>query len=215
MTCATRPTVLIVDDHDIWRRGLRSVLEPNFEVVAEAGEGARALDQALAHKPDVVVMDIRMPGMDGIAAAQHIKEALPDTGIVMMSAASDDEQMRRCIQAGVNGYLVKDEGPAVITDAVRCVAEGHVYLPPEVAKRVMQSVRSMVVSKKPRFDLTHREISVLRLLVRGYRTEEIGGQLGISPRTVGNHLASIYNKLGICDRTQAIVYAIKNGISRP
>ena len=212
---AARPTVLIVDDHPVWRRGLRDVLERHFEVVAEAGEGGEGVDQALARQPDVVIMDIYMPGMDGIAATKEIKQALPDTGVVIMSEDSDDEQVHSSIQAGVNSYLLKDAAPPVIIEAVARAAEGAAYLPPEIAKRVLQSIRSNGASTVSGLDLSARETSVLRLVTQGYQHKEIARELGISPRTVSNHVASIYNKLGINDRAQAIIYAIKKGIVSP
>lgn len=207
--------MLIVDDHPVWRRGLRAVLESHFEVIAEAGEGAQGVDQALACKPNVVVMDLHMPGMDGIAATKEIKEALPDTGVVIMSQDGTDEQVHGSIQAGINSYLVKDADAPVIIEAVKRAAEGAAYLPPEIAKRVLQRMRATDASTVSGLDLSVRETSVLRLVAQGYRHKEIARELSISPRTVSNHVASIYNKLGIDGRAQAIVFAIKRGIIRP
>src|SRR5690348_10476537 len=138
MTQALATRVLVVDDHAVWRRGLRSVLEPTFEVVAEAGEGHEAVERALATKPDVVIMDISMPGMDGIAATRRIKEHLPDTGVVMMTATDKDDQLYEAIEAGVSGYVVKDGPPEEIIGAVHQAAEGKAYLPPLIAKRILQ-----------------------------------------------------------------------------
>jgi len=191
------------------------VLEPTFEVLAEAGEGGEAVDKALACKPNVVVMDVFMPGMDGITAARRIKEALPDTGVVMLSLASDDEQVDESIRAGVNGYVVKDDAAGVIVEAVGRAAEGQAFLPPQIAKRVLQGMRSRDSATHGNVGLSSRETTVLRLIAEGQRHKEIARELGISPRTVGNHIASIYNKLGIDDRAQAIVYAIKKGIIKP
>jgi DNA-binding NarL/FixJ family response regulator len=210
-----RTTVLTVDDHPVWRRGLRDILEPTFRVIGEAGGAAEAVEKARACVPQVVLMDILMPGMDGIAAAREIKEVLPDTGVVMLTSSSDDAHVHEAIRAGVSGYVVKDEGPKVIIEAVARAAEGHAYLPPAIARRVLQGMRLRDAVSTGGHDLSARESSVLRLIAEGYRQKEIARELCISPRTVGNHVANIYNKLGIADRAQAIVYAIKKGIVRP
>jgi len=215
MTNHLRPTVLIADDHVVWRRGLRQVLEAAFDIVSEAGEGGQAVEQARACRPDVVVMDIHLPGMDGIAAAREIKEALPETGVVMISAADDDEQIYASIEAGVSGYVVKDDSAEAMCQAVHHAARGEAYLPPVIAKRVLQNMSSgngTTDAASRRTALSGREVTVLRLMAEGRRHKEIARELHISPRTVGNHIANIYNKLGIDDRAQAIVYAIKKGI---
>jgi DNA-binding NarL/FixJ family response regulator len=211
--------VLIADDHAVWRRGLRDVLEPTFEIVAEAGEGSEAVNQAIATRPDVVVMDISLPGMDGIAAAREIKESLPDTGVVIISATDHDREIYEAIQAGVSGFVVKDDKPEAMVEAVRNAAEGKAYLPPHIAKRVLDGVAGSLSGRKNALNrgnvpLSSREVTVLRLVAEGRRHKEIARELCISERTVGNHIASIYNKLGIDDRSQAIVYAIKKGLVR-
>ena len=211
--------VLIADDHTVWRRGLRGILEPTFEVVSEAGEGHEAVEKALASRPDVVVTDVSMPGMDGIAAARQIRESLPDTHVVMVSATEQDREIYESIQAGVSGYVVKDDVPEAMVEAVRNAAEGKAYLPPLIAKRVLDGVAGSLNGRKDALakgstPLTSRETGVLRLMAEGRRHKEIARELCISERTVGNHIASIYNKLGIFDRAQAIIYAIKKGIVR-
>ncbi len=203
--------VLIADDHAVWRRGLRDVLEPTFEIVAEAGEGSEAVSQAIATRPDVVVMDISLPGM--------VKESLPDTGVVIISATDHDREIYEAIQAGVSGFVVKDDKPEAMVEAVRNAAEGKAYLPPHIAKRVLDGVAGSLSGRKNALNrgnvpLSSREVTVLRLVAEGRRHKEIARELCISERTVGNHIASIYNKLGIDDRSQAIVYAIKKGLVR-
>lgn len=216
----SRPTVLIVDDHQVFRHGLRDFLSQQFDVVAEANDGREAVEQALAHQPDVVVMDIRMPAMDGVAAAKEIKAKLPMTGVVIVSATDDDQQVLEAIEAGVSGYVVKDDTPESVMAAVWSASEGKAYLPPLIAKRVLDrlagamSGRSELSASNGGTPLSPRELSVLRLLAQGGRNREIAGELCISERTVGNHITSIYNKLCIYDRAQAIVYAIKTGIIR-
>ncbi|MGH2519627.1 MAG: response regulator [Chloroflexota bacterium] len=214
-----RSTVLIADDHPVYRRGLRDLLEPTFQVICEAREGGEAVEKAIQQKPDVVVMDISMPGMDGIAAARQIKEQLPKTGVVMVSAADDDERIFDAIQAGVSGYIVKDDDPESMLQAIHNAALGKAYLPPLIAKRVLDGVAGSLNGRDDRggknsTPLTSRELAVLRLMAQGHRNKEIANDLCLSERTVGNHITSIYNKLSIYDRAQAIIYAIKKGIVR-
>ncbi len=211
--------VLIADDHEVFRRGLRDVLSQNFQIVAEAREGGEAIDKALHHKPDVVVMDISMPGMNGIDAAREIKGKLPNTGVVMITVTDEDERILEAIEAGVNGYIIKDDTPSSMVEAIKHAAEGKAYLPPLIAKRVMQHLAAGVNGGRHSYGssgspLSSREVAVLRLMAQGKRNREIAEELCISERTVGNHITSIYNKLHIYDRAQAIVYAIKKGVIR-
>ncbi|MFI5267195.1 MAG: response regulator, partial [Chloroflexota bacterium] len=213
-------TLLIADDHEVFRHGLRELLSTQFEVVAEAREGGEAVEKAIAHRPDVVVMDIRMPGMNGIEAARDIKARLPKTGVVIISATDDDQHIFDAIEAGVSGYVAKDDTAQSMLTAVQHAVEGRAYLPPLIAKRVMARVagamngRKELSSSNGSTPLSARELSVLRLMAEGKRNREIATELCISERTVGNHISNIYNKLCICDRAQAIVYAIKKGIIR-
>jgi DNA-binding NarL/FixJ family response regulator len=219
-TVTHRPTVLIADDHPVWRLGLRQLLDPEFQVVCEVGEGGDALDQVVARNPDVVVMDIRMPGMDGIAATRLIKQERPRTGVVMVSTGDDDQQIFDAIQAGASAYVVKDDDMRILLEAIHNAAEGKAYLPTAIAQRVFSGiVSSLNAAENPpergtTTALSSREIAVLRLVGKGYRNRQIAQELFISERTVGNHITSIYNKLGISDRALAVVYAIKKGIVR-
>jgi len=212
-------TVLIADDHAVYRMGLRDLLEPEFRVVSEATEGSEAVDKARKEKPDVVVMDINMPGMDGIEAAKQIKESCPDTGVVVITAYDDDRRMFEAIQAGVAGYVLKDDDPRTMVEAIDNAAQGKAYLPPLIVKRVLDGVAGALGGRPGSADktitpLSNREVTVLRLMAEGKRNREIAKELSISERTVGNHITNIYNKLGIHDRSQAVVYAIKKGIVR-
>jgi DNA-binding NarL/FixJ family response regulator len=214
-----RPTVLIADDHPVWRLGLRQLLEPDFRVVCEVGEGGDALDQVLAQNPDVVVMDVCMPGMDGIAATRLIKQEKPKTGVVMVSTSDDDQQIFDAIQAGASAYVVKDDDMKTLLEAINSAAQGKAYLPTTIAKRVFTGIVNTLNGRdEPRErgsnGLSSRETAVLRLMGRGYRNRQIAAALFISERTVGNHITSIYNKLGISDRAHAVVFAIKRGIVR-
>ena len=210
-------TVLIADDHAVYRMGLRDLLQPEFNVISEATEGSEAVEKAQKQKPDVVVMDINMPGMDGIAAAKQIKECCPDTGVVVITAYDDDRRMFEAIQAGVAGYVLKDDDPQTMLQAVGSAAEGKAFLPPPIVKRVLEGMAGALAGKADSADrsitpLSAREQGVLRLMAEGKRNREIAKELFISERTVGNHITNIYNKLGIYDRSQAVVYAIKKGI---
>ncbi|MBV8086419.1 MAG: response regulator transcription factor [Chloroflexi bacterium] len=216
----TKHTVLIADDHAVYRMGLRDLLEPEFKVISEATEGSEAVDKAVKVKPDVVVMDINMPGMDGIEAAKQIKEKSPETGVVVITAYDDDRRIFEAIQAGVAGYILKDDDPHTMVEAINHAAEGKAYLPPMIVKRVLEGVagalggRGEGSAEKTITPLSSRELTVLRLMAEGKRNREIAKDLCISERTVGNHITNIYNKLGIYDRSQAVVYAIKKGIVR-
>jgi len=216
----TKYTVLIADDHAVYRMGLRDLLEPDFKVISEATEGAEAVDKAIKGKPDVVVMDINMPGMDGIEAAKQIKESCPDTGVVVITAYDDDRRIFEAIQAGVAGYVLKDDDPQTMVTAINNAAAGHAFLAPVIIKRVLDGVAGVLGGKgqgsaeKTITPLSNRELAILRLMAEGKRNRAIADELCISERTVGNHITNIYNKLGIFDRSQAVVYAIKKGIVR-
>jgi two-component system NarL family response regulator len=215
--------VMVADDHSLYRAGLRELLEEDeLKVVSEASNGEEAVRQAVRTHPDVVIMDVRMPGMDGIEASRQIKEQLPRTEIVMVTGADDDQdQMFRAIDAGARAYVGKDEPPTVIVEAVRSAAEGEAYLPPHAVKMLFDRIASTkpIVHKEtaapvaPDKRLTPREKEVLRLLARGRRNQEIATEMGLSVRSVGNHLAKIYNKLHIHGRSEAVLYAIKSGIA--
>jgi DNA-binding NarL/FixJ family response regulator len=216
----SKPTVLIADDHAVYRMGLRDLLEPEFRVVSEATEGSEAVEKAQKQQPDVVVMDINMPGMDGIAAAKQIKENCPGTGVVVVTAYDDDRRIFEAIQAGVAGYVLKDDDPQTMIQAIDNAAQGKAFLPPLIVKRVLDGVAGALGGNrgdgadKSITPLSNRELMVLRLMAEGKRNREIAKELNISERTVGNHITNIYNKLGIYDRSQAVVYAIKKGIVR-
>jgi DNA-binding NarL/FixJ family response regulator len=212
-------TVLIADDHAVYRMGLRDLLEPEFNVVSEATEGGEAIEKAQKQQPDVVVMDINMPGIDGIAAARQIKESCPNTGVVVITAYDDDRRIFEAIQAGVAGYVLKDDDPQTMIQAIDNAAQGKAFLPPLIVKRVLEGMAGALGNRPDSGErnvtpLSNRELTVLRLMAEGKRNREIASDLSISERTVGNHITNIYNKLGIYDRSQAVVYAIKKGIVR-
>lgn len=211
-----RQRVVIADDHEIFRRALADILASTFEIVGEAREGGEALDKTRATKPDAVALDITMPGMDGIEAARLIRLEMPHVGILVITADDSDERVFEAISAGVNGYVLKDESLETIVDAIRNTAAGRGFLPPAIAKKVMNGMATAANGITPirPSPLSSRELTVLRLLAEGRRNRQIAADLCISERTVGNHITSIYRKLDIWDRSQAVVYAIKKGIIR-
>ena len=219
MHAGPQKRLMIADDHVVFRHGLRSILSEAFEIVAEASEGGEAVDLALQHRPDVIVLDIHMPGMDGIEAARQIRGASPNAAVIIMSADDRDEQVLDAIAAGVSAFVPKDEDVDTMVSAIESALDGEAYLPPRAVKRVMTALATGAgASGTPRGSLRNilsdRQVVVLKLMAEGYRTKEIAAALCISERTVANHIAGIYSKLGIDDRTQAVVYAIKNGIIR-
>src|SRR5579862_593158 len=178
----SKRTVLIADDHAVYRMGLRDLLEPEFRVISEATEGAEAVEKAVKQKPDVVVMDINMPGMDGLAAAKQIRDACHDTGVVVITAYDDDRRIFEAIQAGVAGYVLKDDDPQTMIEAIDNAAEGKAYLPPLIVKRVLDSMAGAIGSpgESPETRITplsNREIMVLRLMAEGKRNREIAKDL--------------------------------------
>ena len=215
--------VMVADDHSLYRAGLRELLEEDdLTVVGEAATGEEAVRQALRTHPDVVVMDVRMPVMDGIEATREIKRELPHTEVVMVTGADEDQDVLfRAIDAGARSYVGKNEDPNVIVEAVRSASHGGGYLPPTVVRNLMERIshapRGGGHAETPGIAegrLTTREKEVLRLLAKGRRNQEIASEMELSVRSVGNHLAKIYNKLHIHGRSEAVLYAIKTGIAK-
>ena len=212
---SARTTILIADDHPVFREGLRRVLEPQYTIVGDANESSDAVAKALEHKPAIVLMDLAMPGMGGIAATRAIREKLPDTKVIIVSASDDEEQILAAIEAGANGYVTKVDALQDVLYAIEHVAQGESYLPPSVAGLVMRGLAQLRSGGRTGRDhnrLTDREREVLKLLAQGLRNRDIGKALCISERTVGNHTASLYSKLGVADRAEAIVHAIRAGL---
>jgi len=203
--------ILMADDHPVVRAGIRGMLEtqPDFEVIAEAENGWEALDQTSKHTPDVVLLDLRMPKMDGVEAIGKIKENHPDIHILVLTTYDTDADIVRAVEAGATGYLLKDAPRDELFRAVRATARGETVLAPPVAARLMSKVRD-----KGDTALTAREIDVLMLVARGASNQDVGEKLHVSTATVKSHLLQIYQKLGVSDRTAAVTTAIERGVIR-
>jgi NarL family two-component system response regulator YdfI len=209
--------LLIADDHLIIRQGLRLILETenDFEIVAEASDGAEALKMCAEHIPDVVLMDLRMPGMDGLTAIEKLRERQPQIAVVILTTFNEDELMLRGLQAGARGYLLKDTDRVALFDTIRAAARGETLLKPEIMARVLSLASGNRQTSKgslSTIELTEREQEVLEAVARGERSKEVALHLGISERTVKAHLASIYGKLGVDSRAAAISVAMQKGI---
>ncbi|MGD8455401.1 MAG: response regulator transcription factor [Anaerolineales bacterium] len=205
--------ILIVDDHAIVREGLRLILETvqDFVVVGEAADGNEAIDLAAELSPDVVLMDLRMPKMDGIIAIQHLGKDQPEVAVIILTTYNEDEMMYRGLQAGARGYLLKDTGKEPLFNTIRAAARGETLLSPEIMERVLSQKEMETGKGAGGMELTQREGEVLAGVAEGQTSKEIAYHLGITERTIKAHLTSIYNKLGVDSRAAAIAEAAKRG----
>lgn len=210
--------VVLADDHPLYREGVRAVLtvEPGVEVVGEAATGAEAVAVAAELQPDVVVMDLKMPALNGIEATREIVAASPHIAILVLTMFEDDESVFAAMRAGARGYLLKEGDPGEIGLAVRAVSRGEVIFGPPVAKRVIEYFTETAgrPAPAPFPELTDREREVLDLIARGDNNESIARRLYVSPKTVRNHVSNILTKLQVADRAQAIVRAREAGFGR-
>jgi len=200
--------ILIADDHLVVREGLSALLnrQVDMKVVAEAGDGAAAVNLFFQHNPDVALIDLRMPKMSGVQAIQAIRQRAPDARLVVLTTFDADEDIYRALRAGAKGYLLKDVFPAEMMECIRAVHRGESYLPPKVAAKLAGRMGSA--------DLSRREMEVLRLVVDGKSNKEIGDILSITEGTVKVHVNHILDKLGVSGRTAASVAAVERGIIR-
>ena len=210
--------VLIVDDHQVVRQGLRTFLEmqDDITVVGEAQDGRQALELVRQLAPDVVLMDLVMPHMDGITATQQVRALSPATKVIALTSFSEDDKVFPAIQAGAASYLLKDVTPDDLVEAIRAVQHGEARLHPDIARKLMQQVSQMHnASRSSSVDeLTEREQEVLRLVARGRSNREIAQELFISEKTVKSHVSNILGKLHLANRTQAARYALREGLAR-
>jgi len=202
--------ILLVDDHSVVRQGLRLFLslDPDLKVVGEASNGAEGIEQARKLKPDVVLMDLLMPIMDGITAIQQLRKEFLDVEVIALTSVLEDEKVIGAVRAGAIGYLLKDTQADELCKAIKAAAQGQVQLSPEAAARLVREITAPDNSEK----LTEREIEVLRLLALGRSNKEIANELVIGEKTVKTHVSNILMKLGLSSRTQAALHAVRIGL---
>ncbi len=206
-----------VDDHRVVRQGVRAFLatQPDLLVVGDAESGALAVDLAARYVPDVALMDLVMPGMDGVEATRQLKRVSPRTQIIVLTSYHDDEHIFPVLRAGALSYLLKDSGVDALAEAVRGAARGQVALHPRMAARVIRDLQGAPRDKlNPFSELSERELEVLRLIADGRSNAEIAAQLVLSEKTVKGHVSNMLSKLQLADRTQAAIYALRGGIGR-
>ncbi len=224
-----RIRVLIVDDHQVVRQGLRTFLElhDDIQVVGEAGDGRTAVDMVREQGADVVLMDLMMPRLDGISATREIMHLGTDTCVIALTSFAEDDQVFPAIQAGASSYLLKDVSPDELIDAIRAAHRGEPRLHPDVARKLMEAMRGEETSARaatgaksagrettaPASDLTDRELEVIRAVAQGKSNQEIAQQFFISEKTVKTHISHILAKLGLKDRTQLAIFAIRNDLA--
>jgi len=208
-------TIIICDDHEVVRRGIRAYLDtiPEFKVIAEASSGEEAIELVMENIPDVVLMDLIMPGIDGVEATRKIKKISPRTQVVVLTSFHEDAHIFPALKAGAISFILKDMKMDKLVEALHKAVQGEVTLHPRVAARVLQNIRGENSEDQQLFtELTERELDVLKLIASGMTNNQIANELVISENTVKGHVSNILNKLHLIDRTQAAVYAWQRGI---
>lgn len=209
--------LMIVDDHEVVRMGLRAALEveDDFTVVAEAANGREALDKARAHRPDIILMDVRMDGGDGIEACRDVRSELPDTRVLMLTSFAEEETVVAALLAGAAGYVLKNVARARLLEALRAVARGETLLDSKVTRAVLEKLANPQPAKPEATDgLTAREREVLLLIAEGATNKEIAAKLVVSENTARNHVSHILGKLGFSRRSEAAAYAARKGLTQ-
>ncbi|RID84776.1 DNA-binding response regulator [Peribacillus asahii] len=221
-----KTNIVIIDDHQLFREGVKRILdfEASFDVVAEGDDGSEAMNLVETYHPDVVIMDINMPNVNGIEATQQLIQQYPETKVIILSIHDDENYVQHALKTGAQGYLLKEMDADALIEAVRVVADGGSYLHPKVTHNLVKEYRRLVSDenanqdtihapeiRRPLHLLTRRECEVLQLLADGQSNRAIGETLYISEKTVKNHVSNILQKMNVNDRTQAVVLAIKNG----
>ena len=208
--------VMIVDDHAVVREGLRAflTLQDGLEIVAEAGDGAEAVREAERVQPDVILMDLVMPKLDGVGAMRELRQRLPNCRVIVLTSFLDDDRLLPAIEAGAAGYLLKNADPSELARAVRSAHNGEAIIDPTVAARLVRAIAERP-APAPQADLTRREREVLELIAGGRSNKRIAFELGISEKTVKTHVGHLLAKLGVTDRTQAAMLAVRQGLVAP
>jgi len=207
--------VLLVDDHELVRQGIAAMLQGagDVQVIAEAKTGREALEVARRELPDVVLMDVRMPDMDGLEATRKLKEERPRTAVVMLTMHDNPAYLRDAVRAGAAGYLLKDVSKDELVDAIRQVSSGGAFIESQMLKGMLSEMKPNAGGPSPAAkNLTKREREILTLVAEGMSNREIAEKLVLSPETVKSHVAAILEKLNVSDRTQAAIYAVRNGL---
>lgn len=209
--------VIIADDNALFRLGLKRLLRDDrrLEVVADAADGKEAVEMAAAHKPDVVLMDSRMPEMDGIEALQRIGSAQPEVKVLMLSSFENESDVLQAMRRGAGGYVLKDALPQAIINSILAVDSGERVLSGSVARRVVEIASGLRTADAASDGMTAREVEVLKLMSSGLANKQIAYRLKISEKTVRNHISHIYEKIGVVDRAQAALYAVRKGLITP
>lgn len=210
-------SVLIADDHSMVRQGLKQILEleEDISVIAQASNGREALEMASSTMPDVILMDINMPILNGLQAVKEIRDAKNEVKVIMLTIHEDREYLFKALQTGAQGYVMKDAEPSVLLDAIRSVASGETYIQANLTTELVKEFNRVSQREKERefeTNLTTREVEVLGLIAEGLLNKEIAKKLYISEKTVKNHVSSIFRKLNVTDRTQAAIFAFKNNL---
>lgn len=211
--------ILLADDHTVLRQGIAQALElqGDIAVVAQASNGAEAVELAQQHRPDVVLLDINMPELDGVEATRQITTTLPETGVIILTMYRRDDYIFEAIKAGASGYLLKEVALDELVRAVRAVAQGEAVIDAAVAERVMAELRTETASAKTgaQQSLAERDVDILRLVAQGKSNQEIAGHLALSEKTVRNRLSLVFRQLHLKNRTEAALYAMRQGLVEP